>query len=292
MADSDFYSAETNRPSGSSRRTNWKKGDRVLAPWEPTFLYAGTIQEVKGGQALIQFDDGDAGSVDLALVQPLALQLGQKVMSRRRMGPHFFPGEISKIEGVHVHIEFDDGKEERTTVAALRIPCQPQGRGADQLKSISHMAFLEHLEEGSRVWALWKNSALFPGTVSELRGREAHIDFDDGDQDWVQVEHLMPLDLMIGMFVMGRWKMGQQFFPGRITDTEGDRVHIRYEDGDEEWTTAEALALPIPSQQPAATNAQPAPSPVMKGWDPHTVLWIGAVAVAAVAGLFFWLGRQ
>jgi hypothetical protein len=36
-------------------------------------LYAGTVAQVTKGRALIQFDDGDSGWVDLAFVQPLAL---------------------------------------------------------------------------------------------------------------------------------------------------------------------------------------------------------------------------
>jgi hypothetical protein len=280
------------------RSTLWRKGDRVLAPWEPTYLYAGTLDQVSAGRALIQFDDGDAGWVDLAFVQPLALERGQRVMSRRRMGPHFFPGEIYEIDGENVHIEFDDGKEEHTTVASLRIPCQPRGRGAEQVKATSHTAFLEHLEEGDRVWALWNNVALFPGTVGQQRGSEVHVDFDDGDEAWVQLDHLLPLDFIVGMFVMGRWRMGSEFYPGTITDTEGDRIRIQYQDGDEEWTTPAALALPIrPSQAeqtPASTEppAVSAVSIVRTGWNPRTVLWIAGVVVVAVAGLFFWLGRQ
>src|SRR5947209_19701088 len=41
----------------------WKVGARVLAPWEPMFLYVGTIREIDKIKALIQFDDGDAGWV-------------------------------------------------------------------------------------------------------------------------------------------------------------------------------------------------------------------------------------
>jgi hypothetical protein len=269
-------------------RRAWKRGDRVLAPWEPTYLYAGTVEQLAAGRALIQFDDGDSGWVDLELVQPLTLRPGQKVMSRRRMGPHFFPGEVREVEGEDVHVEFDDGKEERTTVAALRIPCEPRGRGAEQVKATSHTAFLDRLQEGDRVWALWGDAALFPGTVSERRGGEAHIDFDDGDEAWVRLEQLMPLEFIVGMFVMARWRMGAEFYPGRIADTEGDRVLVHYEDGDEEWTTAAALALPMPP--PEAAGA--APIIVRQGWDPRTVVWVGGLIVAFVGALCYWLGQR
>lgn len=78
----------------SSAPPDWQEGDRVLAPWEPVFLYAGTIKQIKideaqGDQALIQFDDGDAGWVFLFSLCPLEVKNGQKVLSRRNMGPHF-----------------------------------------------------------------------------------------------------------------------------------------------------------------------------------------------------------
>src|SRR5947209_5423525 len=101
MAESAFSSG-SNRP----RRKAWQPGDRVLAPWEPTFLYAGTLERVEGRRALVRFDDGDAGWVELSFIEPLALQAGQRVMSRRRMGPHFFPGEVREVEGENVDVEF------------------------------------------------------------------------------------------------------------------------------------------------------------------------------------------
>jgi hypothetical protein len=291
MAKSGFNAPDGNRPAGSRRRTFWQEGDRVLAPWEPTFIYAGTIDQVEAARALIRFDDGDSGWVELAHVQPLELEAGNRVMSRRRMGPNFFPGEIESVNGEKVHVEFDDGKEEWTTVASLRIPCSPKGVGAEQVDMTSDTAFQEHLEEGVRVWALWNNTALFPGTIGERREADAFITFDDGDEAWVQLEHLLPLDLIIGMRVMGRWRMGSEFYPGAIADTEGDRVQVRYDDGNEEWTTAAALALPIP-EPPAPKPAVAQPAIVAQGWDPRTVIWLGGLIVAVVAAVAYWLGRR
>lgn len=298
MPDPGSFTSDSDRPGKRPPGGGWKAGDRVLAPWEPTFLYAGRIVQLTGERARIEFDDGDAGWVEVAHLQPLSLSLGTRVMSRRRMGPHFFPGEIHEVDGEKVHVEFDDGKEEWTTVASLRIPCPPRGRGAEQLKATSHLAFQGRLQEGDRVWAVWKESALFAGTVTQRLGREVHVQFDDGDEAWVMVEEVMPLDIIVGMFVMGRWRMGPQFYPGRITDTEGERIHVRYEDGDEEWTTAEALALPIQRPQPSAEapttpeTAVPANVQVQVGWNPQVVCWVGGIVLVMVAALFYWLGQR
>jgi hypothetical protein len=272
--------------------TKWRKGDRVLAPWEPVFLYAGTVNAVREGKALIEFDDGDSGWVELAHVRPLSLQRGQRVMSRRRMGPHFFPGEVREVAGENVQVEFDDGKEEETTVASLRIPIPPLPHGAEPVKATSHRAFLERLQEGDRVWALWNNAALFAGTIGERNENEAQIHFDDGDEGWVKLEHLLPLDLIVGMPVMARRRATGEFHPGVISDTEGDRVQVRYQDGNEEWTTASALALPLtgpPSPAPAPGHAPAPPMPPV-GWRPSTVLGVGGIIVTAVAAFFYWLG--
>ncbi len=115
--------------------TDWQEGDRVLAPWEPIFLYSGTIKQIrideaKGNEALIEFDDGDDGWVFLFSLCPLEVKPGQKVLSRKRMGPTFFHGEVVDVNGEEVEVAFEDGSNEWTTCAALRIPCVENGPGA------------------------------------------------------------------------------------------------------------------------------------------------------------------
>jgi hypothetical protein len=98
----------------------WQQGDRVLAPWEPDFLYVGKIAQINGNQALIAFDDGDAGWVLLDQIRPLVVKEGQKVLSRRKLGPQFFPAEILEVRGEAVHVMFQDNqRDEWTRVAAL-----------------------------------------------------------------------------------------------------------------------------------------------------------------------------
>jgi predicted Zn finger-like uncharacterized protein len=263
-------------PAAGTRSSalTWKVGERVLAPWEPEFLYAGRVAKVEGGRVLIEFEDGDAGWVRPDQVRPLAVRPGQKVLSRRRMGPTFFPGEIREVRGDEVCVAFADGHaDEWTRVAALRIPCPPTGPGAAPIQVASHRAFLERLQPGDRVWAPWQRTTLFVGTVDRIQDNEAHIHFDDGDQGWVLLDQLVPLEIPVGLRVMGRWKMGSQFYPGTVTEVQGDRVHVQYDDGDREWTRPAALAL---SCEPFGPDARP--TRVARRWQP-VLGWVVPVLI-------------
>ena len=47
----------------------------------------------------------------------------------------------------------------------------------------------------------------------------------------------------MGEEVLCRWKGGPDFYPGKITSLEGEKIHIHYDDGDEETTTVRLLRL-------------------------------------------------
>jgi hypothetical protein len=215
----------------------------------------GRVTEIKGNQALIEFEDGDAGWVLMDSIRPLAVQRGQKVLSRRQMGPQFYPGEIREVRGDEVLIVFADGQgEEWTRIAALRIPCQVLGPGADPVRLGSPQQPAPMVRPGDRVWAPWDSGTLFVGTVDQVQGDEAHIHFDDGNCGWVQLNQLARLQIPIGLRVLGRWKMGGQFYSGIVTKVQVERIFIQYDDGDREWTTPAALAVPC---QPFGPNARP-----------------------------------
>src|SRR5262249_14693214 len=80
----------------------WQEGDWVLAPWEPMFLYPGTISqfkvdEARGDQALIEFDDGGAGWVFLYSICPREIESGQRVQCRRGNRAQYFPCKILDV---------------------------------------------------------------------------------------------------------------------------------------------------------------------------------------------------
>ncbi len=254
-------------PTPAARPTapRWNVGDRVLAPWEPQFLYAGRVAELRGNEALVDFDDGDAGRVRLDQLRPLVVQRGQKVLSRRQMGPHFFPAEIREVRGEEVCVVFADGRgEEWTRVGALRLPCPAVGPGAEPTRMGSPREPGPPLRPGDRVWAPWDSRLLYAGTVDQVLGREVHVHYDDGKRGWVEAQQVVPLVVPVGLRLLGWKRPGRRyalesddparFCPAVVERVEGDRVLLRYDDGDREWDTTAVLALPC---EPLGPSARP-----------------------------------
>jgi hypothetical protein len=151
---------------------DWQEGDRVLAPWEPMFLYPGVIEQImaddaKGDQALIAYDDGGEGWVFLYSLVPLEVTRAQKVHVRRRGGPNYFLAEVAEISGDEIRVRFDDGGFEWTTVAALRIPCVENGPGALGTKLASWQTPPPAVAGGSGIpsWAIWVGIALLSAFI-------------------------------------------------------------------------------------------------------------------------------
>jgi hypothetical protein len=127
---------------------------------------------------------------------------------------------------------------------------------------------------------------LFAGTVNQIQGREAHIDFDDGDQGWVLLEQLAPLQILAGLRVLGRRQMGSQFYPGTVTEIDGQRIHLQYDDGGREWTRADALMIPC---EPAGPHARPTGTAA----SARRFSWIGwVVALVVIVVISFFVFRR
>jgi hypothetical protein len=128
----DLVPAPTPTHFPPPRQSVWGVGDWVLAPWEPEFLYAGRIVRFDGCRAQVQFEDGDSGMVDLAQLRPLELGEGQLVLCRRNMGRYYAVANVQEFHGDQVAVRFaEDGEVEHTTIAAVRVPVESPGAGAE-----------------------------------------------------------------------------------------------------------------------------------------------------------------
>jgi hypothetical protein len=47
--------------------------------------------------------------------------VGDRLCCRRKGGPIYYPGEITKINGEVIHITYDDGEEETTSLRLVRV---------------------------------------------------------------------------------------------------------------------------------------------------------------------------
>jgi hypothetical protein len=219
---------------------SWVVGDRVLARWGGDGLwYPGTVQGLDGRQLQIAFDDGDRELMLPDRVAMLDLPEGTRVQGRWKGGPQFYAGRVAARDGEKVQIKYDDGDEEWTTVSFVRLRLGAAAR---------------NWSKGDRVLAKWANDNLwYPGTVAEGGAGTITVHYDDGGQGPVAAEDAEPLDLRAGDRVYARWQNGQEYFPGRITEISGARVHVVYDDGDKEWTTLAAVGvLPQELQQSRA----------------------------------------
>ena len=95
----------------------------MLARWpqEVQWWYPGVIVESAGGGFLVQFDDGDRSQVAANEVRPLNVSVGDRVYGRWQGGKSYFPGKVASSMANAIHIHFDDGDQEVTSVSMVRV---------------------------------------------------------------------------------------------------------------------------------------------------------------------------
>ncbi len=98
------------------------------------------------------------------------------------------------------------------------------------------------LEVGARVQCDFKGlGKYYPGVIAGKEGDRVFVRYDDGDEEHTTIGQCRleadPAGLDVGARVQCDFKGLGKYYPGVIASKEGDRVFIRYDDGDEEHTT-------------------------------------------------------
>jgi hypothetical protein len=214
--------------------SNWRNGDRVLGRWFDFYWYPATVLAIgtKGYQLL--FDDGDQRVVSDRGLMPLDVEEGEELFIRPKDQSLrvYTPARVLRVRGETIDVELDDGTHEANQkLSRARLWRCPVGtRGA---------AF----DEGDRVWAQDMDGFVYPADVLSMDHDKIVVSFLDGPERMLTPELLRAFELRTGTAVQCRWKAGPAYFPGKITQTEGDRVHLAYDDGDQEWTTIRLVRL-------------------------------------------------
>ncbi len=98
----------------------WKAGDRVLGQWSDGLWYPAKISGVAGADFNISFDDGDTAVLPAAKVRKINWKIGTKVQCNWKRGGTYYTGTITKMEGESIHISYDDGDQEDSTISICR----------------------------------------------------------------------------------------------------------------------------------------------------------------------------
>jgi DNA repair protein Crb2 Tudor domain len=208
-------------------------GDRVFACWHDLFWYPAVVLAVNGDQYQVLFDHGNQAVVTSDRIRPLALDNGDRVFCRRQDGSEFLPGEITRRQGEVIHVRYDDGEEENTSLRLVRLERDDWFPPSDPGK----------IHKGDRLLGCWFDLHWYPGVVLSIDGKRLHFLFDDGDQALMTPDKMRPLDIKVGDRVWARFKGGQAYFPGEVTTKQGEVIHINYDDGDEETTSIRLIRI-------------------------------------------------
>jgi DUF971 family protein len=209
----------------------FEPGDRVLAPWEPEWLYPATVVDTDDFEELaaVAFDDGDAARASFVLLRPIRLAPGEFVCARRnRSIKKYVPAVVVEVDGESVRVEYEDGKRDRMGFEYIRVPVAGP------------------LAVGARVFAPGEPDWLYPATVGGLVGLVAEVAFDSGDEGEALVPELRPLAVYPGQLVGARRdRTRQKYERAVVVAARGDTTLVEYDDGEAEELPIDRLRLPL-----------------------------------------------
>jgi len=241
---------ESSAKADSSAKATVAVGTKVKAPWSRTgTMYAGKVTELYGKLAHVDFDDGDKGWADVTKLDPpgpaqaapgdaCAVKPGMSVQAPWSRSKAMFSGKVSEVHGKLAHVDFNDGDKGWALCAEIK----EGGAAAPPVAGVAAAVAV-----GAKVKAPWSRAGtMYSGKVTELYGKLAHIDFDDGDKGWADVTKLDPAGtalptptdpcaFKVDQKVKAPWSRAKTMYSGKIDELHGKLAHVSFDDGDKGW---------------------------------------------------------
>ena len=216
--------------------SDWRVGDRVLARWFDYFWYPGTILAMGERGYHVLFDESDQRVVQDFMLMPLVIEEGEhlEVRPKNESQRIYMPAVVQRVHGEMLDVELEDGSHENNLrVTRARFWRCPVGAAA--------FAF----EEGDRVLAYDSDDCIYPAEIVSIQDEQRIIvQYLDGPERMLTPELIRRFDIKSGMKVESRWSGAPHYFPGTIAKVDGERVHVKYDDGDDEWTSIRLVRIP------------------------------------------------
>lgn len=216
--------------------SNWKVGDRVLARWLDFYWYPGTILNMGERGVHIFYDDGDQHVVPEIAIMPLSVDEGEQIFIRAKSEPQkiYTPATVTRVHGEILDVDLEEGGQETNTrISRGRLWRCPVG--------VPVFPF----EEGERVMAYDCDQCVYPAEIVTIEDDiRVIVQYLDGPERMVTPELVKKWELRTGMKIECRWSGGPNFFPGTLAKIDGERIFVKYDDGDEEWTSIRLFRVP------------------------------------------------
>ena len=98
----------------------WQSGDRVLGQWSDGYWYPAVVSGISGGNFNISFDDGDTAVLPASKIRKINWGEGTKVQCNWKHRGGYYSGTITRMNGEAIHISYDDGDQEDSTISICR----------------------------------------------------------------------------------------------------------------------------------------------------------------------------
>jgi hypothetical protein len=200
---------------------------RQFARWESDgFSYLCTIEKSEDGKCYVRYSDGTEEWVAHWRVGPYNVHVGDDVQADWENKGLYYSGTVTSRDGDRIHIQYDDGDEEDTSLARIRLKlAAPDGKEVD-----------------CRVFGRWASDGyLYPGAIKDIKDGKYLVHFDDSDEAWLESGEVVNYAPTWDDHVEANWLGKGTYYPGKVTRRKGEKVHIAYDDGDDEDTTISAL---------------------------------------------------
>ena len=105
-----------------AQNSSWEVGDTLLVNWTgDVYWYPGTIQKKEGNRYFVHFDDGDKEWTYRSKMISDDIAVGDRVFGNWKGKGKYYKGKISTRNGKTIHISYDDGDQETTTISFVRV---------------------------------------------------------------------------------------------------------------------------------------------------------------------------
>ncbi|MBI3162762.1 MAG: hypothetical protein HYZ23_09640 [Chloroflexi bacterium] len=101
---------------------------------------------------------------------------------------------------------------------------------------------MDYWNEGDRAFAFWDEDEYFyPATVLKIEGGDVYIRFDSGEEEWTDPDSLDDYVAEMGEEVECKSAQDGMYYNVTVTDVDGDRAQVEYEDETTEWANLNRL---------------------------------------------------